>query len=268
MRYNSLIWIGIVIVILTPLSPWLLAPFLSTRIEGVDSAINTSTLGTVGDLLGGSMTPFLTLASFLMLIATVLMQKEELKLQREELAATRGEFKEQNNTLTIQRFENTFFHMLSLHNEITNSIEVNDGNEILKGRAYFKRVFEFLEDCYDVAGHQPDEYQKIVAAYKKFYYDHDHQNIVGHYFRNLYRIIKLIDNTQGLDFKDKKEYAGIVKAQLSSYELCMLLYNSISEYGREKALPLMQKYNLLDNLEKSLLIREDHYDIFLKNDLK
>ena len=66
-----------------------------------------------------------------------------------------------------------------------------------------------------------------------------HENVIGHYYRNLYRIVKLIQNTtfnnesQERDNEEKRKYRGILRAQLSSFELLMLFYNiSYSEKGK------------------------------------
>ena len=84
--------------------------------------------GTFGDMFGAINALFSGFA-FAGLIITLFYQKEELKLQREELKETRAEmarqrseFEEQNNTLKRQRFENTFFSMLSLQQEITSNL--------------------------------------------------------------------------------------------------------------------------------------------------
>ncbi len=82
--------------------------------------------GTFGDQFGAVNALFSGLA-FAGLIYTIILQRRDLelqrndlKLQREELALTRkemeeqtAEFEKQNETLRIQRFENTFFNMLS-----------------------------------------------------------------------------------------------------------------------------------------------------------
>jgi len=46
-------------------------------------------------------------------------------------------------------------------------------------------------------------------------------------------------------------YSRLVRAQLSSYELKLLLYNGVSKYGQEKLRPLIEKYALLKHLRKS-----------------
>ena len=81
-----------------------------------------NTRGTFGDQFGAVNALFSGLA-FTGLIYTIIlqrrdlaMQRDDLRLQREELALTRqemeeqtAEFQKQNETLRIQRFENTFF---------------------------------------------------------------------------------------------------------------------------------------------------------------
>ena len=90
--------------------------------------------------------------------------------------------------------------------------------------------------------------------YLDFY--HKHQSDVGHYFRSLYHIIKFIDLS---DIKDKHLYTDLVRAQLSSFELTLLFYNCISDLGREKFKPLVEKYALLKNMPMDLLIDQPYH---------
>ena len=92
---------------------------------------NENTRGTFGDQFGAVNALFSGLA-FAGLIYTIVLQRRDLelqrhdlKLQRDELALTRqemeeqtAEFEKQNETLRIQRFENTFFNMLSQFQEV------------------------------------------------------------------------------------------------------------------------------------------------------
>ena len=78
-----------------------------------------TTRGTFGDSFGAINALFSGFA-FAGLIYTIYLQREELGLQRDELKMTRielegqkQEFHIQNETLKIQRFENTFFQLLS-----------------------------------------------------------------------------------------------------------------------------------------------------------
>ncbi|WP_179874591.1 putative phage abortive infection protein [Bacillus toyonensis] len=97
------------------------------------------------------------------------------------------------------------------------------------------------------------------ALYKK------HENIIGHYYRNLYRIVKLIQNTtfnkesQKRDNEEKRMYRGILRAQLSSFELLMLFYNiSYSEKGK-KFKELVAGINFFDDhlIEEDFIWKND-----------
>src|SRR5690606_20853252 len=79
--------------------------------------------GTIGDMFGSINALFSGLA-LAGIILTILLQRNELQLQREELKQTRKEFETQNETLKLQRFENTFFSLLNLHHEIVSNMEL------------------------------------------------------------------------------------------------------------------------------------------------
>ncbi|MDC0706379.1 putative phage abortive infection protein [Priestia sp. AB] len=234
--------------------------------------LDFSSLGTFGDFVAGTTVPLLTFVSFLAVVGTLRMQKDQLEMQRqelqnsiEEMQATREEIKEQGKTMAIQRFESTFFNMVNLHNEIVKTIidkSSSSGNII--GRAVFPIIFNLFKNKYNDllrngSLNGAHEIERVRQAYNEFFVNREFQ--LGHYFRNLYRIIKFIDEAT-LSDEEKRNYIGIIKAQLSSYELAILLYNGLSENG-ENFLPLMRKHNLLDNLNPKLLILFDtHYNLY------
>lgn len=83
---------------------------------------------------------------------------------------------------------------------------------------------------------------------------------LGHYYRNLYRIFKIIDKADFDDDKDKNfkikyEYASIVRSQLSDYEIYFLFFNGLSKYGNTKFKKLIEKYTLL----KIIPIKDENY---------
>lgn len=225
--------------------------------------VNFEKLGPFGDFLAGSTVPVFTLVSFIGLILTLRMQKQQLEMQRQELQnsivemqETRKEIKEQGQTMALQRFESTFFNMLALHNEIVKSLVIefgiesqgNDREGFLMVALEMQSRYKSL-NAFDRLENVNSDLERIKIVYKVVFKDVEPQ--LGHYFRNLYRIVKFVHESQ-LSNKDKRNYIGIIKAQLSAYELVMLFYNGISEYG-DKFLPLMKEYNLLDNLNEDLL---------------
>lgn len=84
-------------------------------VKFVFSNLDYTEIGPIGDWLGGTSTPFINSASFFILLAAYLLQTKELK-------ETRDIFIVQNETLVLQRFENTFFQLISIHNQIVTTL--------------------------------------------------------------------------------------------------------------------------------------------------
>ena len=82
-----------------------------------------------------------------------------------------------------------------------------------------------------------------------------YQNNLGHYFRNLYHIIKFVDKSE---IDNKKRYTNFVRAQLSSHELALIFYNCLSVYGSEMFKPYIERYSLLKNMNKDLIFNDNH----------
>lgn len=72
-------------------------------------------------------------------------------------------------------------------------------------------------------------------------------DLIGHLFRLLYHILRFIDQSD-IDQDEKDSYAKILRAHLANPELVLLFYNCLSEYGREKHYGLIEKYNMLKNM--------------------
>lgn len=211
--------------------------------------------GTFGDMFGAVNALFSGLA-FAGLIVTLLYQKEELALQREELKATRDEmknqrmeFEEQNKTLKRQRFENTFFNMLSLQKEIISDLfyEATEskppfGVVQCSGREVFHVIYKQLWgfNLFPLKGFE--HISKISIP-----------SLLDHYFRSLYNIYKYMDNSRLIDDAERYEYACIIRSQLSDYELVLLFYNCLTVNGCEKFKPLIEKYSVFNNLREALL---------------
>jgi hypothetical protein len=219
--------------------------------------------GTFGDMFGAVNALFSSLA-FATLIYTIWLQRHELSLQRKELALTRKELRgqreqmeTQNATLLVQRFEDTFFQLLRVHNEIIGAMDlIGRRDNVTRSRDCFKVFFErFKKDFEDrpFEGNTRHDLAAAQEAYVGFYEAHQHE--LGHYFRHLYHIVKFV-KTSHID--EKQRYVSLVRAQLSSYELALLFYNCLSEHGRDKFKPLVDEFALFKNLPPRLLLRESH----------
>lgn len=228
------------------------------------SQLSINKSGVFGDSFG-LLTALFSGLAFAGLIITINMQKQELSLQRQELSLTRQELsgqreelKIQNATMIHQNFENTFFRMLSLHNDIVNGIDIKNGSKEVTGRDSFQALYNQFMQSSSGEEMKGSGLEKINENYLKFYEKKQHE--IGHYFRNLYTIIKFVHESS---IPNKKLYTNIVRAQLSSYELFFLFYNCLSEMGCEKFRPLIEEYALLKTFPDKLICNlENHKDLY------
>lgn len=210
-------------------------------------------------------------------------QIKEFELQREELSETRKVFHIQSETLKKQQFESTFFNLINLHHEIVNSIDLQSRvdkyqgfeklarglseadkkekvTQITTGRDCFVKFSKGFRNVYRTnkeSNADATERELSNSSYLEYY--NQHQSDLGHYFRNLYHIFKFIKNS---DVLDKKRYTSLVRAQLSNDELFLLFYNSSSDLGKEKFLPLIEEFQVLKNLNRELFIKENGHEGF------
>ncbi|NKB19258.1 MAG: hypothetical protein GKS01_01825 [Alphaproteobacteria bacterium] len=228
---------------------------------------NVDKAGVFGDSFGILTSLFSGLA-FAGIVFTIFQQSEELKLQREDLRAqreelqlSRAELKNQVDAINHQGFENTFFQMLALHNDILNAIDVGSVPEgDATGRDCFVTFYKRLRHEYGhVKNTKPTDRENeiIELAYGEFW--KRYQTDLGHYFRFLYTIFKFVKESE---VEDQRQYTNILRAQLSDDELLVLFYNCISEYGVEKFKPLAEEFTLFNNLPKQRLCQPEHKNLY------
>lgn len=239
------------------------------------------TLNELGDFFAGSVASTWSLAGLFFIYVAFLGQKQQLVNQQIELLYNQGELKatrielsgqkeqlfEQNKTFKQQRFENTFFQLLGNHIATVDSIDIrrksrstDEYSISAQGRDCFQIFYRrFTLNC-NRYNKNPNlqisdlELSVIIKSFMEFY--HEHQADLGHYFRNMYHILKFIKEEKIQT--DKKRYSNLLRAQLSSYELSILFYNGLGDYGNEKFFPLIEEFDFLKNLDRDLLINKAH----------
>lgn len=223
--------------------------------------------GVFGDFLGGVLNPILTFFTLFGLIATIVIQRQELRLARHEYEKTA-------DALSTQAIETTFFNILDLHHKISDNLKVDlevlshkseaarvlkgisasllysqigistspkDGS-IVEGRAVFEDILAFLS----IEAKTPEE-----ALERYIFVQDNHNHILGHYFRNLYQALKVIDgyDENKLSYEEKRKYSSILRAQLSTKELALLFVNcldGVSDSGQFRNLII--EFQMLEHL--------------------
>lgn len=231
---------------------------ISTNVSKIS---NEEARGTFGDKFGAVNALFSGLA-FSGIIFTILLQRKELELQRDELKSTRKVFELQNQLISQDKFENTFFNLLNLYTTIVNSFTIRDSTfkVMTSGRDCFEQYYKTLNNLIR-SNHQNridfnitnTTKKEVIDTYEQFY--KDFRSDLGHYFRTIYHIIKFVDMS---DVLNKQQYISIIRAQLSSYEQIMVFYNCLHDNGNEKFKPLIEKYTLFKNIDKSLIYNQEH----------
>ncbi len=220
--------------------------------------------GTIGDMFGVVNALFSGLA-FIGIIYTILLQSRELQMQRRELMLTRTEIEgqklqlmAQNETLRKESFEHTFFALLRLQIDILGSMDLRaaDGQPV-RGRDCFRVFCKRFRTCHaEYVDRHPEvpEAERINAAYMRFF--DESQAELEHYFRSLYNTVKFVKIS---DVKEKRFYTNLIRSQLSSYEVVLLFYSCLSDFGRSKFKPLLEEFALLEALPRALLINSTEH---------
>lgn len=222
-----------------------------------DLADSHSRWGEFGDYLGGILNPIFALLALFALLFTIVLQSRELRNSTHELATSARALNEQSALLKLQSFERTFFEMVRLHHDIIKDLDLvpslhgrPQNKPPTIGRDCFRIFFERLKEYHGQANRELGGREQLAIvqnAYSHFYQAHQHE--IGHYFRNLHRILKFVDEST---VKNKAQYAGILRAQLSSFELALLFYNALNPVGDKLKLHV-ERYAMLENLDLNLL---------------
>lgn len=129
-----------------------------------------------------------------------------------------------------------------------------------RGRAVFNRFYSSFKRHYSSEQEKsPQDSGKVLIekAWDIFYSKKGSQ--FGFYYRNLYNIIKYYDESK---LSSNNIHINILRSKLSKFEVVMLFYNCLSQRGSKKFKPLVEKYSLLEDVDKSLIINHDHFSYF------
>ena len=250
--------------------------------------VDSEKIAQFGDYFGGIIGSIWSLAGVILFYVALQEQRkdidinrkalekqiEEFELQRGELSETRRVFEEQSQTLKVQRFENTFFQLLNLHHEIVNNLQLQlpyDDNEYNKREVFKRSVSKLISYFNDyeteykynsetrrneiIVRHNLDDLDvvhKLINKQYNYFYFEDTNQLLSHYYRSIYHIFKFIYKTDLIDKDQKQFYATLLRAQLSSDELFLILYNSL-DLGYPNFLFLIKEYDILQNFDFGLL---------------
>lgn len=253
---------------LTNLIMQVVLPVFKTGKEAPNSVIEH--LGTFGDFFGGTLNPVLTFATFIALIATILIQLKELRLTREELknsnkmlemsqeeqSKTAKALEEQSRTQRIQQFDSNFFSLYdrlmesqdSLKPKADNLFNSSFVNEYRGDEHFFKKLFY---QNYDFDRFFISLFQ-IFKLIKQFHLHVPKKNSEMSEYDNEQEILRCQRENENF----RKNYSNILRSSLTNSFIFLLLANcsSINIYSRrnngyETYRNILNDFNFFEHLD-------------------
>ncbi|WP_298119464.1 putative phage abortive infection protein [Flavobacterium sp.] len=140
------------------------------------------------------------------------------------------------------------FQAAFIHNEdlVLREQEIYSLVEYLKENVRENKLEDKKMYCFGITIN--DRIDKIDFFYEPFC---GHQNRLGHYFRHLFGIAKMLRRNAELE---DSFFSSVLKNQLSNYEQVLLYYNSCSSIGINWfRLGFIQEFSLIHNMPFNLL---------------
>jgi hypothetical protein len=203
---------------------------------------NLTNSGTFGDSFGALNTTFTGLA-FLGVLHSLALQRKQIRESQEE--------NKRLQTLQVKReFEQTFFQLLAL-------FETTIERLTFANKSFRRQFADYSDDVYaHIHTYDKDAYAKerplkdtaVESGYLNFY--HHNESVLGQYFRTLYHVFRYVDKSQ-LTTEEKKYYADLCRAHLSTDELHLLYFNGFCAYGKNFK-TLIERYGILKHISQDV----------------
>lgn len=216
--------------------------------------------GQFGDSFGAVNALFSGLA-FAVLIFTIRQQQLEIQQTQKLIEQQEAELKDQNKTLSKQRFENTFFQLVGWHQQNIGQITTYTNGRATEGRENFSRFYNKISN--DFARVDINNFAACKQVYgEKFKAEYEAQ--LEKYFRTLSNILVFVDSDRMLSKDEKFFYINLLRSLCSKHELIILYYNSCFYKNESDFKNLLNKYSFFSGLYPRDLIAPEHQGFFLK----
>lgn len=197
----------------------------------IDYILDTDVVGQYGDFVGGVIG---TILSVVLLYSTFKMQHQDAE-----------------NHMKVYKEESLyklFFHMLESYNNIMNRFTVRDvGDNELRGKEALHYYYEAMYTDFQPANYKRFNLnRKIAVNFFQTFYDST-LDVSPVFFRTVYGALKLLDTDDKDTETERIKLMKVLRTQMTSTELIMLRYNSMTKEGKKSSEPL-RRFNLLKHL--------------------
>jgi hypothetical protein len=243
-------------------------------------------MGQIGDFFGGVLNPLLSFMALIAVLFTIKMQSKELKEAKEETRIANRIQDKQTAVFERQNFESVLFRLLDVHGRLSermriknklgdgdvfkcvvdNVLDLVNENEPSVKDAYIPELDSWAERREEQKRRDTDGLRRLVVAVGEVI-DSDYKILLSQYFRNMYQILKLIDNFKlevyedgadkgrkskrqlRMEYFQRRQYCNILRAQISDDELKVLYLNCLMRTGYGLKY-YVEKYSLLKHMDK------------------
>lgn len=258
-------------------------------------------MGQIGDFFGGVLNPLLSFMALIAVLFTIKMQSRELKEAKEETRIANRIQDKQTAVFERQNFESVLFRLLDVHSRLAERLRTNyrlgegdrfkaivdsvldlvNENEPIEARGFNFEEFGTWQ-AYKVERERSniEGYGKLLEAVK-ISVSRENKILLSQYFRNMYQILKLIDNFKleiyeegsdkgkkskrqlRMEYFQRRQYCNILRAQISDDELKVLYLNCLSATGFGLKY-YVEKYSLLKHMDRTdfLKVSWDWHEVY------
>ncbi|OMQ42059.1 putative phage abortive infection protein [Ensifer sp. 1H6] len=206
-----------------------LGPTLAARYLAYDFDLIAAS-GTIGDSFG-PLNALFAAFGFLAVMVTLIIQGFSIRNQQKEIGRAQAD-------LHRQRFESSFFQLLDLMRQVRAEIVYTTTTKTKNGRLVGGRA---LKGAYEDAKHllireTPIDRKLSKTEIAKLYKGHIHirsEDGLGPYFRLIYTILRRIHQDSVLTEEEKVQYGNLLRGQLGSPEVALLVLNGLTKDSRD-----------------------------------
>ena len=241
---------------------------------GIKNAESAQYWGQLGDFVGGILNPLLSFCALVAVLYNLSLQREELALARKDARDAQDIQNKQSAIFERQNFESVFFQLLEVHSRLSGNMSIKfDEVPGRRGQDAFDELSErYLGRKWLAPNPVVDaEHQVEMVRQSAQEFLNNNTPSVGHYYRNIYQILKYIDgqgrssavssrkSSLGMElrrtlrlYRSQRDYANMLRAQLSSSEVTCLFLNCLSDQGAGLKY-YVEKYSMLKTLDFNVI---------------
>ncbi|WP_083659436.1 putative phage abortive infection protein [Pseudomonas sp. PA1(2017)] len=250
--------------------------FLSDEPLPIPHKENLEYWGQIGDFIGGILNPLLSFLALMAVLHTIKTQRNELKEAREEAKLANTIQNKQTDVFERQNFESALFRLFDVHSKITDRIlNTKKSENTFQSLAWnFNYHLEQLDQKRTQEIESGDSTRFFIWRYNEFdkiseaaetSLSEQTKDALSHYFRNIYQILKMIDehqynaiNTSNKlrdEYSFKRRYSSMFRALLTGEELTVIAINCFTQQGTGLK-KYIEKYSILKHIDKHDSLKE------------